>query len=241
MLHKEMEPPRETNNHAAHHRLTMEQLQSIDPEFKIDLDPNEDVDYGLLSLIGYSLPHYFRTQGITLHLGDVITLIPFIQTFNDWAHYIFDGEKIKCLELDGDYWDPSDDFECITQFPIHYWDGIIETTSVKFRFSHHEENAIPDAVVRIGKIFYYPFTYKGITYRFVSDYDTRQRLTTVGFLRHLMDMTSLHHTAMYPSTLIDPLLMPSDRVVYCRILDTNEYSNDDPWGADDMGPSDKLD
>lgn len=110
--------------------VTWSELLKIAPELKdfwldihntLDLaEENEDMD---TKEIFEKIAQHLQKKYSDLRRGDMIYLQPELGYRNEGI-YIYDGEKIQRLTADIiDYGHIPGEFEVITEFPIHYWDG----------------------------------------------------------------------------------------------------------------------
>lgn len=226
-----METPLSSPSRAAHYRVWDCYLSDA------AVDEMSDGHFGSPVILS-SLHRHFRSKGIVLKHGDIVTLdMKLDEEDPAYGNLIFDGAYLVPVIIENGIGYGNRALMAIVDFPIHYWDGILETKSVHFSFDTVVRFQMPELVMKIGKIFYYPFDYEGRSYQIVSDYDTDQELTPLAFLAGLMDLPNFQHTPSYLVDLTDPLLVPSDSVIYYTINDVNEYATVDSW---DMSHFDQL-
>jgi hypothetical protein len=68
-------------------------------------------------------------------------------------------------------------FEVLTEFPINYWTGLVDSDFVPYSFSdNHPEAEAEDVKILKEKgtaYFYFPFTHKGKDCKLIADFSTK--------------------------------------------------------------------
>jgi hypothetical protein len=139
---------------------------------------------------------------LKLTRGDLIYLEPELGYRNS-GKYIFDGKEIKdlnydidpsraatsevdprpCSRVNEDYGSIPEEFQVITEFPIHYWDNRIEhNTLVPFNFKNILGKLNVLDVKRQTRFPYVSFIQDGETYTIAADIDNKIIVSNEEFL-----------------------------------------------------------
>lgn len=149
--------------------LDAAQLKKLFPKVK----PPREFYFQNLKWKGVYLDH-LKEQKKILHRGDIISMLPYGQDKDDTNKWVFDGEKIRELEMATCKGLLPLDFEVITEFPIDYWSESLDLPVVPYDFTEHHTEVEVEAIVEVesdqGNFFYFPFEHKGQQYKLVADF-----------------------------------------------------------------------
>jgi hypothetical protein len=120
-------------------------------------------------------------KGQTIARGDIISMPLYGEDKDDTDKWVFDGQKIYEFEMQMDKGLLPEQFQVIREFPINYWQGVLDKPFVPYDFGkHHPQAELEDIeVVKVGSMtyFYYPVFGQDIKdkYKIICDVSTTRK------------------------------------------------------------------
>jgi hypothetical protein len=169
------------------HLISNEELESMFGKLSIkkELDIRDDLKISDNNFFS-SILKYLKTKdkkSLKLTRGDLIYL-ELELGYRNKGKYIFNGKEIMDLNFEvDDNGNVPMEFQVITEFPIHYWDGrISHNTLVPFDFKGILGKLIVMDVKRQTRFPYVSFIQDGETYIIAADIDKNLVVSNADFL-----------------------------------------------------------